>query len=113
MGAAAEAVLAELESLARIAVEQVQLPVLEWLQKNQHVDVANWHYENGSTLLHAAAGAGAPRVAEWLLQHGADADARDDTGTTAAHWVAVGKGNTGSLSRAPDTLAVLHAARAD
>ncbi|CAK0816680.1 unnamed protein product, partial [Prorocentrum cordatum] len=96
---------AEAAAIARIAVEQSHLQVLEWAHRRCGDGLLRSRFENGVSLLHLAAGAGEAGVARWLLQRGAEVDAPDASGATAAHWV--------QLSGSAECLAELHAWGAD
>lgn len=94
-------------SLARVAAEQAQLEVLEWLVDTFGRAPLVAADAQGATPLHFAAAAGSASVAEYLLAGGGGVDvgARDVHGTTAAHWAA--------RSGSPSLLAVLRAHGAD
>lgn len=92
-------------TLARVAVEQAQLGVLERLGEILGPDIWQVSYDKGVTLMHLSAGAGDAGIAAWLLKNGAAAEARDAAGAMPAHWV--------QLSGSAEVLAALQEAGAD
>ena len=54
----------------------------------------------GQTVLAAAAGSGSTELVQYLLQHGADLNAKDDSGSTPIHWACRG-GEARACAAAP------------
>jgi len=96
---------AEAPALARVAADQGQLNVIQWLHSAIGEDPLHECDQSGAASLHFAAAAGSSEVAGFLLSNGAKVSLRDVHGTTAAHWAA--------RSGTPALLRVLQQAGAD